>query len=232
MEDQHEKFLAPPVLAAIRNEEVAARVRMERTVSQEIREERADLKEAAEQSLNVIVDLGLDGVVRWVSPSWKDVVGTSVDSIQGKPIADILEDREANPFIEAMETMKQDDSKSQIIRFRIRLGPSSEFQNNPELLASQKEVEVEVEVEVGVSGHDGMVEEEVKEGQVITLEGQGIMVYDRSSGGDSHVSIAPKCLVYECLRSIDNVDAATLVQSSRSYNRSARRACGVSWLRR
>ena len=193
MEEQNEKFLVPPVLAAIRNEEVAARVRMERTVSQEIREERADLKEAAEQSLNAIVDLGLDGVVRWVSPSWRDVIGTPVESIQGKPIGDILEENQGNPFIEAMETMKQDDSKSQIIRFRIRLGPSSEFQNNPELLANQKEVE-------GIK-HDAMEaeQEEGSEGQLITLEGQGIMVYDRSSGGESHVSICQSYYTFQLI---------------------------------
>ena len=183
MEEQNEKFLAPPVLAAIRNEEIAARVRMERTVSQEIREERADLKEAAEQSLNVIVDLGLDGVVRWVSPSWKDVVGTSVESIQGKHIADILEETDTNPFTEAMETMKQDDSKSQIIRFRIRLGPFSEFRDVPQQLASEIEAEG-----LKQDGTEIRKEDEEEEGQIITLEGQGIMVYDWSSGGESHVS--------------------------------------------
>ena len=181
MADQAEKkehFLAPPVLAKIKNEDVAARVRMERSVSQEIREERADLKEAAEQSLNVIVDLGLDGLVRWVSPSWKDVVGTPADSVEGRSIAEVLlQDGESNPFLEAMESMKQDDSRSHIIRFRLKLGPASEFKKDSTILAAQREAE----------GFRQDEFEDEEEGSIITLEGQGIMVFDRASGGESHV---------------------------------------------
>jgi serine/threonine-protein kinase RIM15 len=177
---ENQTFLAPPVLAAIRNEDIAARVKMERTVSQEIREERADLKEAAEHSLIVIVDVGLDGKVRWVSPSWKDVVGTPVESIQGKPIAEvILDEPEKDPFMAAIETMKVDDSKSQNIRFRVRLGPSSDLSHDSNLLAAQREAQ-------------GFRQDESQEGeevQIVTLEGQGIMVYDRSSELESHVSL-------------------------------------------
>ena len=178
MSEQKENFLAPPVLAAIKNEEIAARVKMERTASQEIRDERADLKEAAEQSSNVILDLGLDGTVRWVSPSWRDVIGTPVDVIQGKPIATILEDQESNPFMTAVDTMRGDDSRSQIIRFRTRLGPESIFyDDSPTDEALPEDVNSE---EVAKD------EEAVK---IATLEGQGIMVYDRGTGGESHVSL-------------------------------------------
>lgn len=37
--------------------------------------EKDELKEAAEHSYNVILHLNLDGTVRWVSPSWDDVIG-------------------------------------------------------------------------------------------------------------------------------------------------------------
>jgi serine/threonine-protein kinase RIM15 len=171
------QYLAPPVLAAIRNEDVAARVRMERSVSQEIREERADLKEAAEQSLNVILDLSLDGTVRWVSPSWRDVVGTPVESIRGQPIASILVDRsQAGAFADAVESIKKDDTRSQIIRFKVLLGPSSVFKHTPAELAARRAAD-------GDRQDDGPDDER----EIITLEGQGIMVYDRSSGGESHV---------------------------------------------
>lgn len=172
------QFLAPPVLAAIRSNEVKARVQMERTVSQDIREEQADLKEAAEQSLNVILDLDLDGKVRWVSPSWKDVVGTTADSIQGKQIVDIIVDgSQTSLFADTVESMKKDDSRSHIIRFKVRLGPLSVLKQSP--------------VESAVQGEDeGFRQdelEEVEKERIVTLEGQGIMVYDRSSGGESHV---------------------------------------------
>lgn len=62
--------LAPPV-----NDDLSMRRPMERTPSMAIRAEKEDLKEATEDSFNVIVDLNLDGKVRWVSPSWEDVIG-------------------------------------------------------------------------------------------------------------------------------------------------------------
>ena len=177
-------FLAPPVLAAIRSDEIKARVAMERSISQDIRDERADLKEAAEQSLNVILDLGLDGTVRWVSPSWKDVVGTTAQSVQGKPITDILPDgSDKSAFTDAVESMKRDDSRSQIVRFRVRLGPLSTLKLTPAQSAIQRESE-------GFR-QDEMVEgEEGEDEQVVNLEGQGIMVYERTSGVASHVSLS------------------------------------------
>jgi serine/threonine-protein kinase RIM15 len=61
--------LAPPA-----NEELTRRS-MERSPSMTMRAEKEDLKEAAEESYNVIMDLNLDGKVRWVSPSWDSVIG-------------------------------------------------------------------------------------------------------------------------------------------------------------
>ncbi len=148
---------------------------MERTASMDIREERDDLKEAAEQTLNVILDLGLDGVVRWVSPSWKEVVGTSPQSVQGQPIAELLLTNKT-AFADAVEYMKKDDSRSQIIRFSVRLGPDSVFRPaRLETIPDNEEVKVDSE---GVCEPD----------DVLGLEAQGIIVYNRSSGGESHVS--------------------------------------------
>ena len=62
--------LAPPI-----NNDLSMRRPMERTPSMAIRAEKEDSKEAAEDSFNVILDLNLDGNVRWVSPSWEDVIG-------------------------------------------------------------------------------------------------------------------------------------------------------------
>ncbi|KAL8705227.1 MAG: hypothetical protein Q9201_001643 [Fulgogasparrea decipioides] len=165
-------FLAPPAVTALRQEDTAGRVPMHRTDSMNIRAEREDLKQAAELSLNVILDLGLDGIIRWVSPSWKDVVGTSADEIKGKPIADILlSDKDA--FASIVDSMKKDDSRSQIVRFQIRMGGSSLLKSNP--AGDQLE------------GEGGQVKEFAeKEEEVISLEGQGIMVYDQSSVGESH----------------------------------------------
>lgn len=152
---------------------------MHRTESMNIRDEREDLKQAAEQSLNVILDLALDGVIQWVSPSWKDVVGTFADEIKGTPIADLLL-TDKNAFADAVESMKKDDSRSQIIRFQVRMGASlyratKAAGDQLKLHDQNDQVEPdEIPVEEG-------------EDKIINLEGQGIMVYDRSGAGESHV---------------------------------------------
>lgn len=167
------QHLLPPSIDRLRETDAAGRFHMERTASSDFREERDDLKVAAEQSLNVILDLGLDGRIRWVSPSWKDVIGTPAASVKGTLIADLLVS-DKDSFANAVETMKKDDSRSQIVRFQVLMGPESGLR--PVALASSE-------------GHDdqqgpaGIVEEE----PVLNLEGQGIMVYDWASGGESHV---------------------------------------------
>ena len=103
------QFLAPPAVTALRQEARSVDPKlnsMTRSLSDDMREERADLKEAAEQTLNVIVDLDLDGRVKWVSPSWKQVVGTPLGSVEGRMIADLLVGNK-NVFQEAIESLKK-----------------------------------------------------------------------------------------------------------------------------
>lgn len=139
---------------------------MERSISQDIREECEELREAAEQTLNAIVDLNLDGTVRWASPSWTEVVGTRHESLRGVPMADIVVSDNKNVFTEVVEYMKRDDSRSHRVRFAVQLGPLSKLG----LLDGPTD-----------AGADHF------EPQIIDLEGQGIMVYDSVSGGESHV---------------------------------------------
>ena len=171
------------------------RQHMERTTSMDMREGREDLKEAAEQSLNVIMDLGLDGTVRWVSPSWEDVIGTPLESVQKKPIADIILENK-NAFAEAVESMKQDDSRSQLIRFSVNLGPLSVLKQRSQ---GSQETDIPFEQDNRRQGE----EEEAEQLETLNLEGQGIMVYDRSSGGESHVSYLAEMDV--CFPSTDDV---------------------------
>ena len=172
MMGEDNKMLAPPAISQLRSPPGG---QMERSLSSDIREEREDLREAAEQTLNVIMDLGLDGNIRWVSPSWSDVIGTTLEAVQGKPIADILIGDNTSVFSEVVESMKKDDSRSQIIRFTVQLGPASK-------LAPLEAIE---EVKEGDSESAAALK---LKPATIDLEGQGIMVYDRSSGGESHVS--------------------------------------------
>jgi len=173
MEDEN-SMLAPPAVMQLRAQ---AGGQMERSLSADIREEREDLREAAQQTLNVIMDLSLQGTINWVSPSWTDVIGTSFDSVQGKAIKDILVSDNKEAFSEIVESMKKDDSRSQIVRFTVQLGPASKL------------APIEVQNQLVLEGEEVLSQDEPP---TIDLEGQGIMVYDRSSGGESHVSLVLK----------------------------------------
>lgn len=180
--------LAPAAVTSLR----AQAGLMERSLTQDIREEREDLKEAAEQTLNVIVDLNLDGTIRWVSPSWVDVIGTQVEDLQGKPISDVVVSEPTTIFTDVVESMMGDDSRSQFVRFSVRLGSLSKLlepeqapqedldtpqgENATADASSQSGLEVGPNVDVQTEA----------ETEVVHLEAQGIMVHD--SGGESHVS--------------------------------------------
>ncbi|SZF05027.1 unnamed protein product [Blumeria hordei] len=156
-------------------------VGMERSFSIDIQEEREDLKEAAEQTLNVILDLGMDGVIQWVSPSWTNVIGTTLESVQGKPIKDLLVSENKSIFSDAMECMKKDNSRSQFIRFSVRLGPASK-------LAPFSDPEKWNDNAFADTSHEDLA--------TLNLEGQGILVNERASdqegeetnerGGETH----------------------------------------------
>lgn len=146
--------------------------KMTRSMSMTMKAEKDDLKEAAKDTFNVVVDLNLDGNVRWASSSWQDVVGTSCESIQGKSISTILYEN-TDCFQRAVEAMKQDDSKSYKIRFSVVVGPLSAFAQDPvrKAMAAEKE---------------GFRPEEVEDLSILEMEGQGILVFDRGDGQASH----------------------------------------------
>ncbi|KAK5655409.1 hypothetical protein OQA88_5680 [Cercophora sp. LCS_1] len=153
-------MLAPPAVTSLR----AGAGAMERSLSEDIREEREELREAAEQTLNVIMDLNIDGTIRWVSPSWIDVIGTQPESVAGTRIADLVIGDNNNIFTDIVENMKSNDSRSQFIRFAVELGPLSQL----------------LPLEV-ITEPEGVVAP-----VIVDLEAQGIMVYDGASGGKSH----------------------------------------------
>ncbi|KAJ9224902.1 hypothetical protein DTO207G8_4975 [Paecilomyces variotii] len=183
------QFLAPPAVMALRQEADPKRLPMERTLSEDMREEREDLKEAAEQTLNVILDLGLDGRIKWVSPSWRQVVGSPVESVEGRMISDVLENN-ATAFQDAIEAMKEDDSRSRFIRFSVRMGPDSVLKYSPEPRPPEPEKEHEKtqegqEQEIAKEGTQDDEEEEWHR-DILDMEAQGIMVFDRSADGSGH----------------------------------------------
>jgi serine/threonine-protein kinase RIM15 len=161
MDDGLEAAESPalPALASLRASQ------MERSLSEDIREEREELREAAEQTLNVIMDLNIDGTIRWVSPSWVDVIGTPIESVPGTRFADLIVSENKSIFADIIESMKKDDSRSQFIRFAVKIGQLSK------LLPMEDIKEPEAS----------------SEENIVELEAQGIMVYDGGSEEESHV---------------------------------------------
>jgi serine/threonine-protein kinase RIM15 len=172
-------MLAPPAVTALKQEAAGSgghRQDMQRTISQDMREEREDLKEAAEHSLNIIMDLDLEGKIRYVSPSWKDVIGSLPKEVTGLPVLDIIYGG-ADGFAETIESVRKYDSRSHIARFTVRLGPHS-------LLRKRRSKHAAAEGhELLPASPTGFEDEE----QFLNLEAQGIMVYDRATGAESHV---------------------------------------------
>jgi serine/threonine-protein kinase RIM15 len=191
------QFLAPPTVAALREEARTPshhRVAIDRSYSEDIRAEREDLKEAAEETLNVIVDLGLDGYIKWVSPSWRQVVGTDPESVEGKVISDVLCSNKSC-FQDAIKSMKEDDSRSRFIRFSVVMGPDSVLKSSiKESSCTIKDDNSHREGESNKTPADDEQNEqptdtkEEKEEDVLDMEAQGIMIYDRSGDGEGHVS--------------------------------------------
>lgn len=177
------QFLAPPAVTALRQEARNINPKMVRTFNEDMREEREDLKEAAEQTLNIIVDLDLDGRIKWVSPSWKQVVGSSPDSVEGQMIADILVGNK-DVFGDAIEALKVDDSRSRFIRFAVQMGPDSVLKDSSE---SQSLVADDENDKEETSESALQTDEEEPEHNLLTMEGQGIMVYDRTDDQTGHV---------------------------------------------
>ncbi|KAL2817438.1 hypothetical protein BDW59DRAFT_133033 [Aspergillus cavernicola] len=181
---QNVQYLTPPVVNALRQEARSVDPKKHPIIralsDNDIRDERADLKEAAEQTLNVIVDLDLQGRVKWVSPSWKQVVGTAPDTIEGRMISDVLVDNQ-NAFSDAIESLKGDDSRSRFIRVSVQMGPDSALKFSPEPQA------LSTEPTDDAGGSKESPAELEEQGQdILNLEGQGIMVYDRTAEGVAH----------------------------------------------
>ncbi|KAE8350788.1 hypothetical protein BDV28DRAFT_31734 [Aspergillus coremiiformis] len=187
---QNHKFLAPPAVTALRQEArsiVPSLTPSNRSLSDDndMQEERAELKEAAEQTLNVIVDLDLDDRIKWVSPSWKQVVGTDPKSVEGRMISELIVDNK-NAFQDAVEAMKVDDSRSRFIRFSLQMGPDSVLKYSPEPRPLEAENAETGETEGAGGQEKPFVETEEHNHEILNMEAQGIMAFDRTADGAGH----------------------------------------------
>lgn len=149
---------------------------MERSATMDIREEGKELREAAEQTLNVILDLSLDGRIKWASPTWEEVMGIPFEAVLDKSMSEIAYG-DTQAFADAVQLMRKNDSRSKIVQFSVRAGSKSVLRSPVETIKSSMP-------DTGEPTN----EEEIA---IINMEAQGIMVYDHATGQESHVSAPP-----------------------------------------
>ena len=191
-ETQHQTTLAPPGVTALKDEAAKdgqEKGQMLRTINMDIREEREDLKKAAEDSMNAILELGLDSKIKWASPSWQDVTGRPATEILGEDIADVVVDN-ANVFAECMKAMHEDDSKSRIIRFSVKatIKPAGDDVDSADEKTPVDAKPGFLQLPEPARDFEQSQEstEQTESDESIDLEAQGIMVYDRDTGEESH----------------------------------------------
>lgn len=187
--------LRPAAVTLLREAHTDAsnRNHMLRSISMDIREEREDLKKAAEQSLNAILELDLESNIRWVSPSWQDLTGTTASEIMGRPITDILLG-DPNVFADCMDAMRKDDSKSHFVKFNVRTEYAESSAEERQSSTSGDQTPVEPKRDQDFLLSPKMTAADLKSDaplspgaeQSTELEAQGIMVYDRTTGEESH----------------------------------------------
>jgi serine/threonine-protein kinase RIM15 len=140
-------------------------------------EETEDLRQAAEQSQreNVLVELTLDSIIKWVSSSWRDVIGyfaghqvnsrSDPKDVVGTPISKVLVG-DQYVFTKATDIILSDDAHSLRVRFNVVMGDASKYDEQDD---------------------QGVFTLDDKLPEALEMEGQGILVRDDSSGNATHV---------------------------------------------
>ena len=173
---------------------------LDRSYTHDIRQEREELRDAAEQTINTIVDLNLDCTIKWASPSWADVVGTLPDSVIGKSMSDLIVSDNKTVLADVIESMTNDNGRSHRVRFAVALGTLSKLLPLAGIAADGGVKSADKDDDNDKDQQPPTSQDSTTAGApsqtpvssnlpVMDIEAQGIMVYDHSSGRESHVSI-------------------------------------------
>ncbi|KAF8631556.1 hypothetical protein AX15_002310 [Amanita polypyramis BW_CC] len=89
--------------------------------------ERLRLQAETAQNQNIVLELSLDGDhFIWINHAWRLVVGTDPDNLSGARISNLLAPSDSGVFKEATHHLKEDDSRTVEIRFRLQIQPNVE----------------------------------------------------------------------------------------------------------
>ncbi|KAM3161258.1 Rim15 [Lachancea thermotolerans] len=127
------------------------------------------LKLATDTSASILLELEMNGIIRYVSPIWHDIVGTDTSDVVGKAISDILvgSDQDRNVFQRAVDLMLREDC-SYRVRFLVESGNQNQSENVIE--ADSESTDIAARDEKGI----------------IELEAQGIVISESSKNLPTH----------------------------------------------
>ncbi|PFH51406.1 hypothetical protein AMATHDRAFT_59149 [Amanita thiersii Skay4041] len=84
--------------------------------------ERLRLQAETAQNQNIVMELSLDGDhLIWINHAWRSVVGTDPDVLSGTRISNLLASSDSSVFKEATHRLKEDDSRTVEVRFRLQI---------------------------------------------------------------------------------------------------------------
>jgi PAS domain-containing protein len=136
---------------------------------EDIMELRAKAEEA--QHTNVVMELTLDDyTMQYLSPSWKEIIGTDPEDHIGAPISSMLATADGNIFEEATKRLLEDDSQTIEVIFRFWCEVDA-------MRAAANITNEEDDDFAGAGGSSGNASRE--------LEGKGMLMYD-AEGTPSH----------------------------------------------
>ncbi|ORY82673.1 hypothetical protein BCR37DRAFT_392874 [Protomyces lactucae-debilis] len=131
--------------------------------------ENIDLNRAANETRSIIVELSLEGSVRWISPSWQDLIGTDPQSLYDRPISETLADEDKTCFSRATAQLIEDDSRSVRITFWLALPADSVDHRIPRLESDDFTISLSAPLP-----------------EALEVDATGILIHDRSSGQPTH----------------------------------------------
>lgn len=154
------------------------------------------LKIASDQSTTILLELDMNGRVRYLSKIWEKIVGTKCRSIIERPIFDVIlgTDQDKSVFQRALDMMIRDDN-SYRVRFIVETN---------DITSDISSEEDERAVNSQDSSSPGSVETKhcgplSTNGEVIELEAQGILLHDNFTNLPSHSMwiVKPLCEIDE-----------------------------------
>jgi len=132
----------------------------------------ADLIEASAKNPSVLLELDMDGNVKHLGKAWESIIGTKIQKILNRPISNIIlgNEDDKNVFNNAINIMITDD-ESYRVRFVVATNDPK-----PEALDSESFDSEDFELEQG--NDQGSFSSLSTNGEMIELEGQGILIHD------------------------------------------------------